>query len=76
MELVLFFGSSNPDFIHCDLTNIEIIQAPCDKANCWHYPSGTEGKRCVYKDTEKYLQCTKSDSDIVINAVYRLINIK
>src|SRR6185312_821905 len=69
---VILFGSVNPDYIHPDLTNVEIVQGKCDKSFCWHLEGGTEGKECFYKGTEKYLQCCQSDSDEVINAIERL----
>lgn len=71
---VLFYGSTNPNYIHCDLTNVEIVQAPCDNSFCWHYAGGTSGKTCKYIGTDKYLQCTKTDSDTVIDKIYKLIS--
>ncbi|HEY8660091.1 MAG TPA: DUF5672 family protein [Chitinophagaceae bacterium] len=70
---VIMFGSVNPDYIHPDLTNVEIVQGGCDKSFCWHHIGGTAGVECFYKDTPKYLQCCKGDSDIVIDAIKKLI---
>lgn len=70
---VILFGSVNPDYIHPDLTNVEIVQGECDHSFCWHYEGGTAGKECFYKDQPEYLQCCKSDADIVINAINKLV---
>ena len=60
-------------YIHCDLTNVEIIQGKCDKSFCWHQTGSKTGKECYYKGIDKYIQCTKSDSDIVINTINSLL---
>lgn len=73
---VILFGSVNPDYIHPDLTNVEIIQGKCPNSFCWHTVGGTEGVECKFKGTEDYLQCCKSDSDSVIDAVERLVKNK
>ncbi len=70
---VIFFGSVNPDYIHPDLRNVEIIQGKCEKSGCWHIQGGTAGKECAYKGTDKYLQCCKTDSDVVVGAINKLI---
>lgn len=71
---VILFGSVNPDYIHPDLTSVEIVQGACDNSFCWHSKNGgTEGVLCKYADTEKYLQCCKSDADMVIDAIEKLI---
>lgn len=54
---ILFFGSVDPNRIHVDLKNVEVIQGDCDHAGCWHIEGGTSGKECIYKRTDKYLQC-------------------
>jgi ADP-heptose:LPS heptosyltransferase len=70
---VLMFGSVNPDYIHSDLNNAEIVQGACDNSFCWHSSNGsTKGVECKYINTDKYLQCCKSDSDTVINAIIKL----
>jgi ADP-heptose:LPS heptosyltransferase len=70
---VLLFGSVNPDYIHPDLSNAEVVQGACDNSFCWHKVGGTSGVECKYINTDKYLQCCKSDSDIVIDAIEKLI---
>lgn len=71
---VILFGSVNPDYIHPDLTNVEIIQGKCDNSFCWHTRDGeTVGVVCKYVGEGRYLQCCKSDSDIVIGSVENLI---
>lgn len=70
---VILFGSVNPNYIHPDLKNVEIVQGTCDNSFCWHKIGGTAGVECKYIDTEKYLQCCKSDSDTVIDAIEKLI---
>ncbi|MBK7883547.1 MAG: hypothetical protein IPJ81_06910 [Chitinophagaceae bacterium] len=66
---ILFFGSVNPDYIHPDLTNVEIIQSNCDKAGCWHIVGGTKGQDCAYFGDEKHLQCCKTDYETVIDTI-------
>lgn len=66
---VLFFGSVNPDYIHCDLDNVEIIQGNCADAYCWHKEGGTAGTICKHVNTSKYLQCCKSGWEQVIDAI-------
>lgn len=75
---VIFFGSVNPNYIHADLTNVEVIQGSCDKAYCWHQVGGTAGKDCEYLGTKKALQCCYSQWEDVTDAIDRLItnNIK
>jgi ADP-heptose:LPS heptosyltransferase len=71
---VILFGSVNPDYIHPDLTDVEIIQGACDNSFCWHSKNGgTSGVECKYINTEKYLQCCKSDADMVIGAIEKLV---
>jgi hypothetical protein len=45
---VLFFGSVKPEYIHADLSDIEVIQAACPvkKDGCWHDTLGYRGKDC------------------------------
>lgn len=70
---VIFFGSVDPERIHCDLTKIEPIQAPCDKKHCWHFTGSTAGKQCAHIGTEKAYQCTKISGQKVIDAINRLV---
>lgn len=66
---ILFFGSVNPDYIHPDLENVEIIQGNCNNSGCWHIVGGTFGKECVYSGDKKYLQCCKTDYETVIDKI-------
>lgn len=70
---VLMFGSVNPDYIHPDLTNAVIVQGACQNSFCWHQVGGTAGIECKFKGTDNYLQCCKSDSYIIIDAIDKLI---
>lgn len=69
---VLFFGSVCPDYIHPDLTNVEIIQGGCENSFCWHQVGGTSGIECKFKGTEKYLQCCVSSFEPVVDAINKL----
>lgn len=69
---VLMFGSVNPDYIHSDLNNAEVIQGACDNSFCWHQTGKTAGVECKYINTDRYLQCCKSDADTIIEAIQKL----
>lgn len=69
---VLFFGSVNPDYVHPDLTNVEIIQGNCEKAYCWHSETKTAGMPCAFEGTPKSLQCCKSTYEQVVDAINKL----
>lgn len=69
---IIFFGSVNPDYIHPDLTNVEIIQGNCDKSFCWHVTGGVSGKECEYKGTKKEVQCCISQWENVVDAINKL----
>lgn len=71
---VILFGSVNPDYVHPDLNNVVIVQGECENSYCWHSKNGgTEGVKCIYENDDRYLQCCKSDSDIVIDAIEKII---
>jgi ADP-heptose:LPS heptosyltransferase len=71
---VIMCGSVNPKLIYPDLTNVEIIQQPCDHAFCWHTKSGSsEGVPCFYAGTEKEVQCSNYDSQMIISAIDKFI---
>lgn len=70
---VIFFGSVDPQRIHCDLENVEALQGDCDKKHCWHIPGGTEGKTCAYIGTDKSYQCTKITWQTVVDAIKKLM---
>lgn len=66
---IIFFGSVCPDYIHPDLTNVEIIQGDCSNAYCWHKEGETAGVKCTFKGTDKYLQCCKSTWEEVVDKI-------
>jgi hypothetical protein len=70
---VLFFGSVCPDYIHPDLTNVEVIQGDCETAYCWHKEGSKSGQPCAFAGTSKYLQCCVSSFEIVIDKINKLV---
>lgn len=70
---VIFFGSVDPQRIHCDLQHVEALQNPCDKQHCWHFTGGTAGRTCAYKGTENEYQCTKLTAAQVIVSITNLL---
>lgn len=71
---VIMCGSVNPELVYPDLTNVEIIQQPCDHAFCWHTKSGSsEGVPCFYVGTEKEVQCSNYNSKMIIDAIDKFI---
>jgi ADP-heptose:LPS heptosyltransferase len=72
LPCVLLFGSTNPYCIHADLTNIEVVQGSCNKANCWHIDGSQSGQKCLFTGTDQYLQCCKHSADDIVDAIDRL----
>lgn len=70
---ILFFGNTNPEIVHVDLTNKTIItnhsaEKPiCGKPYCWHQQIGVESADC-YVDPV-YPPCAKYNTEQVINAI-------
>lgn len=71
---VLLFGSVNPEYVHADLTNIEIVQGACEKAFCWHIEGGVSGKRCEFIGSTKEHQCCIHETADVLSAAQTVIN--
>jgi len=69
---VLLFGSVNPEYIHPDLKDVEIVQGGCDKAYCWHIEGGVAGQPCAYLGTNKEHQCCHHETADVIDAINKL----
>ncbi len=69
---LILFGSCDPSRIHPDLTGVMIQQNDCDNSGCWHKGT-TFGVECVYKGTDKYLQCNTTDAQAVINKLKQII---
>lgn len=46
IKSVLFFGSVNPEYRYADLSNISVIQNPCEFAGCYHEVVSTVGQDC------------------------------
>lgn len=71
---IIFFGSVDPNRVHCDHTNMIALQSPCDKQHCWHINGGTAGQLCYYKDTEQEYQCTKIEGKTVIESITSILS--
>ena len=66
---ILFFGNTNPEVVHPDLSDKIIISngKVCDKPFCWHQQIGVESEPC-YIDPE-LPPCAKYTTNQVLNAI-------
>lgn len=75
---ILFFGNTNPEIVHVELSNKVILtnhstENPiCNKPYCWHEQIGVESSDC-YIDA-KYPPCAKYSTEQVINAINEIKN--
>lgn len=70
----IFFGSVNPEFIHPDLSNVQIIkhEKPCNTINCWHdVVNGVTGKECVVDIDVP--PCTQYTTQMAIDALNKML---
>ena len=69
---ILFFGNTNPEVVHPDLSDKVIISngKVCDKPFCWHQQIGIESEPC-YLDPQ-LPPCAKYTTEQVINAINKI----
>jgi ADP-heptose:LPS heptosyltransferase len=66
---IIFSGSVDLNYIHSDLSNIEIIETEpnCGNEKCWHNTVGCEGMKCIVD--EKAPPCVQFTTAQVITAI-------
>jgi ADP-heptose:LPS heptosyltransferase len=73
---ILFFGNTNPEIVHVDLsnklvlTNHSVKNPICMKPFCWHTQIGIESEPC-YIDAE-LPPCAKYTTSQVLNAIDKI----
>lgn len=73
---VIGFGSVNPEYIHADLSNIEVVtnhnkEKPfCPKPSCWHESVTTQGQECVVDKNDP--PCCHFKTEQFINAIKKV----
>lgn len=66
-----FFGSVNPEYVHPDITGLEVIQQPCIYQHCYHKNEGSvTGTECVFN--KEYPPCCIAETEQVIDAINNL----
>lgn len=66
-----FFGSVNPEYVHPDMTGLQVIQQPCIYQHCYHSKAGTTtGVECVFN--KDYPPCCVAETEQVIDAINNL----
>jgi hypothetical protein len=69
---ILFFGNTNPEIVHADLSNKVILtKIVCEKPYCWHEQIGVESSQC-YIDP-KLPPCAKYTTKEVLEAIDKVI---
>ncbi len=74
---VIAFGSVNPEYIHADLSNIEVVtnhskEKPfCDNPHCWSSVIGCEGTKCYINEKEP--ACQKYTTEQFIDGIDKLL---
>jgi len=69
---ILFFGNTNPEVVHADLSNKVILtKIVCEKPYCWHEQIGVESNEC-YIDPQ-LPPCAKYTTKEVLEAVDKVI---
>lgn len=73
IKSIVFFGSVNPEYIHPDLHDVQVIQSKCpiNKQHCWHSEPSTTGVLCEV-NAEKPPCCMHSTNN-VINAIDKML---
>jgi hypothetical protein len=75
---ILFFGNTNPEIVHAELsnkiviTNHSIDNPICIKPHCWHKQIGVESEPC-YIDAQ-LPPCAKYTAEQVLNAINQIQN--
>ena len=68
---ILFFGNTNPEVVHPDLSNkVLLTKIVCEKPYCWHEQVGVESNEC-YIDP-KLPPCAKYTTKEVLDAIDKL----
>jgi len=69
---ILFFGNTNPEIVHADLSNkVVLTKVVCEKPYCWHEQIGVESSEC-YIDPQ-LPPCAKYTTKEVLEAVDKVI---
>lgn len=69
---ILFFGNTNPEIVHADLSNkVVLTKVACEKPYCWHEQIGVESNEC-YIDPQ-LPPCAKYTTKEVLEAVDKVI---
>ena len=69
-----FFGSVNPEYVHPDMTGLEVIQQPCIYQHCYHKEGTLTGVKCVFNPDMP--PCCIAETEQVIDAIDKLHTIK
>ena len=74
-KAIISFGSVNSDFIHPDLSNVQVIQSKCpiDKDGCWSEHPGTRGSECAVDNHNGVPPCTLIPTQTIIEAIKRIV---
>ena len=68
---ILFFGNTNPEIVHADLSNkVVLTKVVCEKPHCWHEQIGVESSEC-YIDPQ-LPPCAKYTTKEVLDAIDKL----
>lgn len=69
---ILFFGNTNPEIVHADLSNKVILtKIVCEKPYCWHEQIGVESNECYINP--QLPPCAKYTTKEVLEAVDKII---
>jgi ADP-heptose:LPS heptosyltransferase len=69
---ILFFGNTNPEIVHADLSNkVVLTKVVCEKPHCWHEQIGVESSEC-YIDPQ-LPPCAKYTTKEVLEAIDKII---
>jgi ADP-heptose:LPS heptosyltransferase len=75
---ILFFGNTNPEIVHAELsnkiviTNHSIDNPICIKPHCWHKQIGVESEPCYINS--QLPPCAKYTTEQVLNAINEIQN--
>ena len=75
---VIAFGSVNPEYIHADLSNIEVVtnhnkEKPfCNLPSCWSESVTVEGQKCIVDESDP--PCCHFTTEQFINAIDKQID--
>lgn len=71
VKSMIFFGSVNPAFRYHDLSNITVIQEPCQYSGCYHETIGSRGTAC--RISEDQPPCAKYSTKSVIETLNEIL---